>query len=1492
MTGFFSKFIKKLKGQSQGRPESQASQPDSGPASSAPQSLSSPATPDTPQAPPKKSSTGTTMATVWKARPIFFSSTFKDMHTERDYLRDHAFPRLAERLRERCHYLDTIDLRQGVENAHLADEAEREMQVLRVCLDEIERSRPFLVALLGDRYGWIPPAERISAAARAAGLSDSVDVEGKSVTELEILYGVLENTDQARRSWFYFRTIDRASMPPVIAARFPEEEPSTDADAPAAKLQGLKDRIRQQLPDRVREYRLRWDAEQQALVGLDELDAQVEQDLWSDLDPETAAYLREAPFTWQEADARAVSDFVVERIRGSIERPAMTKPMLEHALAPSTPEINWGLVVTGESGSGKSSLFGVTLQALQQRSAVGEILLLSHAAGIFPLSGQVDRMLRRWIGDLAQFLKITDPIAAQEEANLAAASADQTRPIDAKIITSEEIETTFASLLGRAAVTIRVVIFIDALNQFEPTTRAQHLTWLPRLWPENARFLATTIPGTASAALKERPGCVELPVLPISHDEAQAIAETFYREHHHRDVNPRVLNALLEKKDGEHPAHSNPLWLALALQEMNLLEADDFERAEQDFAHLPGAQRMEALQLAEAAKIPDDVPGVYGELLDRAERLHGAAWVRDLTSLLALGRSGWRESDLQMLMPKVSDTTWDPLLFAGLHRTLGSHLVQRGAQAQWDFFHQTLKQTVQKRYLANESTPRRLHGLLIEHLESLLPADALRQSEMMVHLLGFGDHDRAADFLAEANESQWDDPNMKAALTEAVNVFLEAIQSAPDDAGRKEITTWLVSLLAGEESERSGRIANVFLFDVHDGLAVTGAQPTDQVRFDLLNAVYHTLQGLTAAYPSNTYYQRDLQVNQVKMGDALKIRGDLARALQIYQKSLQMAEQLVTTDPSNTIWQRDLAISQISIASAQLGQGYLAKALQNFKKSLEIFEMFIVANPSNAIWQSDLSRCQRGIGAVLLGQGNLAEALDAYQQSLRICDQLIASDPNNTRLQSDLSEIQTDMGGALETLGDMTGALQAYQQSLRVCERLVADDPSNATWQSNFSRCQNRVGQILRVQGNLTEALQAYQESLRVQKRLAAANPNNTHWQRDLLANRENIGDILLDQGDLAGALQIYQECLKMYERLLVGDPSNANLQRNRSVSLHKTGDILAARGDLVGALQIHEKSLEVREQLAVADPSNTDCQRDLAVSNTKIGEALQALGDLTRALQVYQESLQIFKKLVAIDPSNAIWQRDLSVSQHKIGEVLEAQGNLVEAFQAYQESLRVFERLAAANPSNTRWQRDISVSRHHKMGELLQAQGDLAGALQVYQESCRVFENLTGIDPSNTAWQGDLAASYLRTGEILQARGDLPRALQLYQDSLQIFKSLVSANPNNTGWQNNLSVSHSSIGNILLFQGDLQGALHSYQKTLQIREQITGADPSNSDTERNLFSTYIQIAVVKDNLQHDDATTYWRKAYDKLFAMQRRGNTLPADEQYRDFLKAKAGIS
>src|SRR5436190_10352955 len=140
---------------------------------------------------------------MWSTRPVFVSSTFRDMQAERDYLRNFVFPEIEERLHARGRHLEWVDLRIGVAGASLPDEGERELQVLKVCLDEVRRCRPFLIVLLGDRYGWVPPPDRVHAAAHEVGFSG--DVTGRSVTDLEIDLGVLQNPDQQTRSRFYFR---------------------------------------------------------------------------------------------------------------------------------------------------------------------------------------------------------------------------------------------------------------------------------------------------------------------------------------------------------------------------------------------------------------------------------------------------------------------------------------------------------------------------------------------------------------------------------------------------------------------------------------------------------------------------------------------------------------------------------------------------------------------------------------------------------------------------------------------------------------------------------------------------------------------------------------------------------------------------------------------------------------------------------------------------------------------------------------------------------------------------------------------------------------------------------------------------------------------------------------------------------------------------------------------------------------------------------------
>lgn len=81
--------------------------------------------------------------TIWHSRPLFITSTFRDMQAERDWLCDRLFLELEELLRAPRTHLEPIDLRWGVETVSDKEEMVKELLALKVFLAEVEGSRPF-----------------------------------------------------------------------------------------------------------------------------------------------------------------------------------------------------------------------------------------------------------------------------------------------------------------------------------------------------------------------------------------------------------------------------------------------------------------------------------------------------------------------------------------------------------------------------------------------------------------------------------------------------------------------------------------------------------------------------------------------------------------------------------------------------------------------------------------------------------------------------------------------------------------------------------------------------------------------------------------------------------------------------------------------------------------------------------------------------------------------------------------------------------------------------------------------------------------------------------------------------------------------------------------------------------------------------------------------------------------------------------------------------
>ena len=82
---------------------------------------------------------------------LFISSTFRDMQEEREHLVKKIFPEIRALCRERGIAFTEIDLRWGLTDEHVVLG-----QVIRACLEEIDKCRPYFIGLVGERYGWAP----------------------------------------------------------------------------------------------------------------------------------------------------------------------------------------------------------------------------------------------------------------------------------------------------------------------------------------------------------------------------------------------------------------------------------------------------------------------------------------------------------------------------------------------------------------------------------------------------------------------------------------------------------------------------------------------------------------------------------------------------------------------------------------------------------------------------------------------------------------------------------------------------------------------------------------------------------------------------------------------------------------------------------------------------------------------------------------------------------------------------------------------------------------------------------------------------------------------------------------------------------------------------------------------------------------------------------------------------------------------------------------
>ncbi|MFX0064189.1 MAG: tetratricopeptide repeat protein, partial [Candidatus Hermodarchaeota archaeon] len=581
---------------------------------------------------------------------VFISSTFRDMQEERDVLVKKVFPEIKELCREKEVTFVEIDLRWGI-----TEEQAKRGEVIPICLAEIDGSRPYFIGLLGERYGWVPSTKEIDEDL----ISDQPWLEdhpGKSATELEIVYGVLQNPEMADHAFFYFRD-------PAYFQTIPEEKRKDyeeEQEASKAKLARLKERIRTSgLP--VREnYKRPEEVGELILADLKQII--------------TTKYPKGSEKSPLEREREQHQAFAKSRERVYIGRKEYYERLDRHVKGTEEEERGRPLVVLGESGAGKTALLANWLQQYQEEHP--EAFVVAHFIGSTPASTDYGQIMKRLMEEIKAHYQLEEEV-----------------PVEI-----EQMREALPTWLVKAATQGRMVLILDGLNQLEEReagkAEAQELHWLPRIFPANVRVLMSTLPGRSLEAVRER-GWPTMTVEPLDPaGKEQLIIE--YLEQYRKRLDQGQIKKLVDTE-----ATNNPLYLRVLLEELRIF--GKYEELDTRIRYYLEAKTPVAL---------------YEKIITRWEEDYERdrkGLVRDALSILWGARYGLTEEEMLDMVKGERDARLPRAIWSPLYLAMKDSLVSRSGLL--TFFHDYLRTAVEKKYLSGKEWKLAVHQVLADYFE-------------------------------------------------------------------------------------------------------------------------------------------------------------------------------------------------------------------------------------------------------------------------------------------------------------------------------------------------------------------------------------------------------------------------------------------------------------------------------------------------------------------------------------------------------------------------------------------------------------------------------------------------------------------------------------------------------------------------------------------------------------------------------------------------------
>lgn len=335
------------------------------------------------------------------------------------------------------------------------------------------------------------------------------------------------------------------------------------------------------------------------------------------------------------------------------------------------------------------------------------------------------------------------------------------------------------------------------------------------------------------------------------------------------------------------------------------------------------------------------------------------------------------------------------------------------------------------------------------------------------------------------------------------------------------------------------------------------------------------------------------------LGDAYALMNQGDKALASYQFSLRV---LSASDATQEPTMRETARAYARVADATAALGHLRKAVQFYDRSIDIRENLAQRRPDSDDYKRDLFNAYISLGALLgatrpLSLHNKSAAKPWFEKATAIAKELAKKDPGSSRTRVDLAFSSAHLADVIQD-EDPDRSLELYRDSIAMFDEIVSGAPANVSFRQWQARRYEGKANVLENRKRYAEALEMYEKALEIRRAVADDGPARRELDGELASAACSVMRVMGRTGD--PRLPHARETAEVYAAdLAKGSPSLSD--RFQLAECYETfGDVTLA-ADTTRANGWFTKALDSWKVWVEVDPTNQYVSRRIE----KIQESL-----------------------------------------------------------------------------------------------------------------------------------------------------------------------------------------------------------------------------------------------------------------------------------------------